>query len=137
MVLGVTALFLASSYNVQAEEVIIYKCARANGQVQFQNLICPSDTVRSESVRLEMNQSADNPAGLREHETTALARAHERQMQERELNNKIHVAKINSDNATQQVSHTTAVHVYPATPAYYVNNQNQNSISIKYTKTRK
>lgn len=140
MIMGVTALFLAWSHNVRAAETNIYKCTCANGQIIFQDLICPPDA-KIELIKLPINQSADNPAGgLREHEKHMLALAHESIQQDKEQSHTLRLAQL--QHSTEVTKHgmslahapQTHVHVHPATSAPH--NINQNQLSVVISKVR-
>jgi hypothetical protein len=79
MILGVIAIFMVSSYNVQASEINIYKCVRPNGRVIFQDSACAATDVM-EMHRVEINQSADIDIGLRAYELVVLSRIFQKQL---------------------------------------------------------
>jgi len=64
MILGVIAIFMVSSYNVQASEINIYKCVTPSGRVVFQDSVCVANDVL-DMHRVAINQSADIDVGLR------------------------------------------------------------------------
>lgn len=79
MILGVIAIFMICSHNVQASEVNIYKCIRPSGRVVFQDSACAANDVL-EMHRVEINQSADTDVGLRAYELVVLSRIFQKQL---------------------------------------------------------
>ena len=79
MILGVIAIFMVCSYNVQASEINIYKCVSPNGRVSFQDSVCASNDVL-DMHRVEINQSADIDVGLRAYELVVLSRIFQKQL---------------------------------------------------------
>lgn len=80
LMLSAMAFFmLASAHKASAAEQLIYKCTNPKGQISFQDFAC-KDNQKLESLKIEINQSADIPVGLRPAEKDVLARLHESQM---------------------------------------------------------
>jgi hypothetical protein len=79
MILGVIAIFMVSSYSVQASEINIYKCVHPSGRVVFQDSACALNDVL-EMHRVEINQSADIDVGLRAYELIVLNRIFQKQL---------------------------------------------------------